>query len=99
MTAMAADVALAVEQTGRMASPARRLWGAALALMIDDAIRHHRRKADHDHAHRKRATAYNDLLSCRPPTQYLATMAGYDAVWLSEKFRRLVERGTVNKAL
>lgn len=99
MTAMAADVALAVEQAGRVASPERRLWGAALALMIDDAIRHHRRKADHDNAHRERVAAYNDLLSCGPQTQYLAAMAGYDAVWLSEQFGRLVERGTVNKTL
>lgn len=69
-------------------SPERRMWGAALALLIQDAIfwvGDKEKKQDH---HRE---AFNDLCFCGESTRHLCAALGYDPVWLSWKFRKYAQ--------
>jgi len=66
-------------------APERRMWGAALALLIQDAIfwvSDKEKKQDH---HRE---AFNDLCFCGVITKRLCQKTDIDPAWLSEQFRK-----------
>lgn len=69
-------------------TPEQRMWGAALALLIQDAVFWISDKRQKEEHHRE---AFNDLCFCGESTRYLCEVLGYDPVWLSWKFRKHVQ--------
>jgi len=69
-------------------NPEERLWGAALALLIDDA-RYWLSNGKQKHAHHKEA--FDDLCFCGAMTKRLCAKTDTDPAWLSERFRKFAQ--------
>lgn len=80
-----------LDERARDAMPEQRLWGAALALLVEDACRawtgRHSQVAHGLWPRRELQIAWRDLIECGPCTLHLCAMTDVDAVWLSERFR------------
>ena len=76
-------------ETVRSASPERHLWGAVLAMLLDDA------RAYHKGARSRReelGAAYQDVMTCGPMLTRLCLICGHDPQWVAEGFRRWVKK-------
>ncbi len=73
--------------TDAQPTPERKLWGAALALLLADA-RHYLESNKKKEPHHKEA--FDDLCYCGVMTKRLCRYLDIEPDWLSERFRRYV---------
>lgn len=71
--------------TARDATPELRLWGAAMALFLEDARRYQLGVKGPQEAQR---AAWLDLRECGPVTQNFCMLLDLDPQWISEGFIR-----------
>ena len=72
------------------ATPERHLWGAVLALLLQDTMAYHKRPRPKQYERRE---AYRDVLSCGERLRWCCDHTGHDAQAIAEAFARWVERG------
>ncbi|WP_417514813.1 hypothetical protein [Marinobacter sp.] len=60
----------------------RRLWGATLALLVDDARRYWQNRRHDTEAEQ----AFDDLVRCGPMTRHVCRWLDTDAQWISRGF-------------
>lgn len=77
---------------GRQATPELRLWRQALALLVTDAMRHHEGRTAWNARPEQAEAAFDDLMNCGYRLKYLCAMAGTDADYYCERFRRWVKQ-------
>ena len=80
---------LEIDQREPLASPERHLWGAVLALLLQDAMAYHKRPRPKQYERRE---AYRDVLSCGERLRWCCDHTGHDAEGIAEAFARWVER-------
>ena len=77
-------------ETVRSASPERHLWGAVLAMLLDDALTYWRNGYG---PAIELEQAFDDVLRVGPMLRRCCEFTGHDPVWIAEGFVRMLERG------
>lgn len=68
-----------------------RLWKAALALLVNDALAYHQRRRPFAQPQSYVGEqAFDDVVRCGPMTRHLCAKTGYCAQWFSSMFSRLI---------
>jgi hypothetical protein len=76
----------------RPATPEQKLWRQVLALLVADAAKYHQGLKFWHGQGADAEAAYRDLMTCSDRLKWVSAMAGSDADYVCERFRRWAAR-------